>query len=104
MALVPEVRGFDDVVGLEDKLRMFSRAVASIMKREFPGFNLWAELRIGGTANDAGVAGGIVGGRFAGMVGGGLGGGLGDVGVGGGGGGSSVGGSVGGSMGGNVTE
>jgi hypothetical protein len=56
VALVPEVRGFDEVAGLEDKLRMFSRSVASIMKREFPGFNLWAELRIGGTAS--GVAAG----------------------------------------------
>ena len=89
---MPEVRGFDDVVGLEDKLRMFSRAVASIMKREFPGFNLWAELRIGGTANDTAAAAGIAGGGFAGIVGGGLGGGLGGSGLGGGGGGSGGGG------------
>ncbi|KAI5820694.1 hypothetical protein BZA77DRAFT_82947 [Pyronema omphalodes] len=50
VALQPEVRGFDDVENIEDRLRMFSRSIQSIMRREFPNFNLWAELRIGGNA------------------------------------------------------
>lgn len=55
VALQPEVRGLDEVDNIEDRLRMFSRSIQSIMRREFPNFNLWAELRIGGNAANSDV-------------------------------------------------
>jgi hypothetical protein len=50
VALVPEVRGFEEVQGLEERLAAVCRSVLAVFQREFGGFELWGEVRIGGNA------------------------------------------------------
>ncbi|KAA8909948.1 hypothetical protein FN846DRAFT_888690 [Sphaerosporella brunnea] len=58
IALVPEVTAFEEVQGLEEKLAAVCRSLFAVFRREFGGFDLWGEVRIGGGATgEAGSSG-----------------------------------------------
>lgn len=55
---MPDARGFEEVADVENRFSAVCRSVHAVLAREFPEFNLWAEVRFGGNriGDDAAAA------------------------------------------------